>query len=116
MLWQARWKGESHAGLSGLREYQDLSEVALARETVEGERRRWLGRLQAGDMERAITYLSVTRGVMETFPLWQTMLHLSNHTAHHRAEACVALTALGSPPESVDLIDFMRQGTAGQQS
>jgi uncharacterized damage-inducible protein DinB len=54
--------------------------------------------------------VSVTRHVEERFPLWQTMLHITNHTTHHRADVSTALSNLGRAPESVDLIDYLRAG------
>jgi uncharacterized damage-inducible protein DinB len=36
------------------------------------------------------------------------MLHVTNHTTHHRSDVCTALSGLGPAPESVDLIDYLR--------
>jgi uncharacterized damage-inducible protein DinB len=41
--------------------------------------------------------------------LWQTILHVQNHATHHRAEICALLTSIGAAPESVDMIDYIRQ-------
>jgi uncharacterized damage-inducible protein DinB len=35
-----------------------------------------------------------------------TTLAVFNHTTHHSAEACVALTALGRPPGDIELLKF----------
>lgn len=107
-IWLARWRGEPYATLPDTSDYPDLDALARAWESVEHGRRDWLARLQPRDLSRPVRYLSVTRGVMEQFSLWQTLFHAFNHTTHHRAEACVGLTALGPPPESIDMIDFIR--------
>ena len=107
-LWLARWSGQTHVPLPAARDYTDLGTLAAAWSIADREIGEMLGSLSPDALGRSVSYMSVARRVMEAFPLWQTILHMSNHTTHHRAEACVALTALGSPPASVDLVDFMR--------
>jgi uncharacterized damage-inducible protein DinB len=36
--------------------------------------------------------------------LWMRVLADFNHTTHHRAEVCMALTALGRPPGDTELL------------
>jgi uncharacterized damage-inducible protein DinB len=42
-----------------------------------------------------------------TIPLWDMMWHVLNHSMQHRAEAAMALTALGRSPGDVDLLDYL---------
>jgi uncharacterized damage-inducible protein DinB len=109
-LWLRRWQGEPRAPLPAGSDFSDMAEVAIRWRTVERGRSELLEGLSEPDLDREVEYLSVTWGVEEHFPLWETMLHLVNHTTHHRADACTALTALGCPPASVDLIDYLRAG------
>jgi uncharacterized damage-inducible protein DinB len=81
--------------------------------SITDTRAQFLDALEPGDLTQPVTYRSVTRDAIERFPLWQTLLHAANHTTHHRSEACIALTALGHPPASVDLIDYMRVAEPG---
>ncbi len=110
VIWFERWQGNTHARLRGSSDYASLDSLDQEWSELEARRRRWLLELPESDLDVGVRYRSVTRGVMEKFPLWETILHLSNHTSHHRGEAAAALTGLGFPPESVDLIDYMRQG------
>ncbi|MGH2704758.1 MAG: DinB family protein [Actinomycetota bacterium] len=110
--WLQRWLGEERARMPGVHDYGDLESLAGAWAGIEQRRAAWLGDLQPADLERIVWYVSVTRAVREQFPLWQTLLHVSNHITHHRSEACTALTALGAAPSSVDLLDFLRDAVA----
>lgn len=109
-LWLARWRGDPEARLRSGRDYGDAVAIAAACANLERDRSRWLDTIDEDDLDAPVRYVSVTRHVREAFPLRQTLLHSVTHGAHHRSEACVALTALGSPPPGVDLIDFMRGG------
>jgi uncharacterized damage-inducible protein DinB len=108
VIWLRRWQGDALARLPGSSDYPSLEVLEQAWSDLERSRQKWLEELLESDLVREIEFLSVTRGVMERFPLHRTLLHVSNHSTHHRGEVSAALSALGSPPESVDLIDYMR--------
>jgi uncharacterized damage-inducible protein DinB len=108
VIWFERWQGRVDARLPGSSDYPRLDALEEAWSKLEITRRRWLAELSESALNRKVKYMSVTRGVIEQFPLWQTRLHLSNHSTHHRGEAAAALSGLRCPPESVDLVDFMR--------
>ncbi|HEY3343342.1 MAG TPA: DinB family protein [Anaerolineaceae bacterium] len=71
----------------------------------------YLNSLKDADLDRAIRYTN-TRGVTYTNPLWQLLLHLSNHGTQSRSEAAVILTQAGHSPGDLDLILFLRQTAA----
>jgi uncharacterized damage-inducible protein DinB len=96
VIWFQRCQGEAHARLPGLSDYPSVSLLDRVWSELELSRQHWLEGLREGDLLGDVEYLSVTRGVVESFPLWQTLLHLSNHTAHHRGEVAAALSSLGS--------------------
>lgn len=108
LTWFARWQGDVHHSLWRASEHADVEALDAAWTTLEAERRSWLERLGEADLSRPVRYMSARLHVIEQFPLWETLLHVCNHTAHHRGEVSSALTALGAPPESLDLIDYMR--------
>ena len=107
--WLARWQGDARHRPSSGAALADLPAIARAWEQADAG----IAALVAeDDLGRSVRYYRATTQGYDEQPLWQLLLHVSNHTTHHRAEACAALTALGSPPESTDFIDFLRSGGA----
>ena len=107
-LWLRRWLGDGRARLRTGADYADLQAIENEWNETGTSRAKYLASLRAGDLGEQIEYLRFSRGTDERLPLWQTMLHASNHATHHRADVCTALTRLGHPPQTVDLIDYWR--------
>lgn len=99
--WLERWLGTSADRFRSGKDYGSLGELLAAWHDVAARRRAWLGSL-AGDAFG-------NRPTGEE-PLWQALLHVANHTTHHRAEVCTALTAAGSPPHGVDMLEWIDAG------
>jgi uncharacterized damage-inducible protein DinB len=99
--WLRRWQGrEARPPGSGP---AGLDEIADWRDAVERERGIYLDQLDAGALARPFDPCWAAKGVL----LWHAIVHVVTHSAHHRAEASTALTALGSPPADLDVIDFV---------
>lgn len=110
--WLSRWEGNQRATL---RDGSDFSDVAAIQKSWIAVERRLAALLRVvtqSHLDGTLHYFT-TAGAPQSLPLGQTILHATMHSAHHRAEAAVALTALGSPPRGLDLLDFMRTGSVG---
>lgn len=107
-LWLRRWLGEGRARLPTGVDYADLQAIGSEWNATGHARAEYLTSLRADDLRRDVEYHRFSKGTDERLPLWQTLLHAANHSTHHRAEVCAALTGLRHPPETVDLIDYWR--------
>jgi uncharacterized damage-inducible protein DinB len=105
-LWLERWNGTSPREMPV---FQGLDDLSRRWSDVASERRAFLGDLDEQARGDDLIYRRMADSVEESLPLWQTLLHCANHTTLHREDACTALTRLGAPPASVDMIDFMRE-------
>ena len=57
--------------------------------------------------EGALSY-TTTRGTPAVLPFAATLAHVFNHGTHHRGQITAALTALGQPCPSLDLVYFLQ--------
>ncbi|HEX6029844.1 MAG TPA: DinB family protein [Tepidiformaceae bacterium] len=110
--WTNRWLGNPSSELKGGSSYADLRTMIDDWWTNNQRLRGWLTRLRDDELAGQLHYYR-TNGEARQNVLWHTLLHVANHSTHHRAEACTALTAAGSAPHGVDMIDWIRAGCPG---
>jgi uncharacterized damage-inducible protein DinB len=107
--WLRRWLGDAEAKLDGPATWPTLEAVREAWEAGRAERARFFAELDEARLRSTVRYRRNQPPVPDARPLWQLILHAFNHSTHHRAEAAAILTTIGRPPESVDLIDYIRR-------
>lgn len=93
----------------------DLQMETLLREwpAVQAGWRAWTGSLRDEHTGAVLTYTDL-RGREWRHPVWQIVLHVVNHSTHHRGQVSGFLRAMGYKPPPLDLIAFVReQGAAG---
>ena len=69
--------------------------------------RDWASGLSEQDAEEALTYKDL-KGNDWTQPIWQIVLHVVNHSTHHRGQVTGFLRAVGKTPPPLDFIAFVR--------
>ena len=76
---------------------------------VESDRARLAERLREGAArwEGALSYTTM-RGTPAVLPFAATLAHVFNHGTHHRGQITAALTALGQPCPTLDLVYFLQ--------
>ncbi len=109
-VWLTRWQGDPAAQIRGGPDFSHLHQLKSTWIDLQARRSDWLATLAEDELAGDLYFVRSSREE-QYLPLWQTLLHVANHTTHHRAEACVALTSHGAPPASVDLIDYIRAGS-----
>lgn len=107
--WLRRWKGDTEAKLDGPATWPTLEAVRDAWEAGRAERAQFFAELDEARLLSVCRYRRNQPPVPDERPLWQLILHAFNHSTHHRAEAAAVLTTAGHPPESVDMIDYIRR-------
>jgi uncharacterized damage-inducible protein DinB len=107
--WLRRWLGDSEAKLDGPATWPTIAAVREAWELHRPERARFFAELDEARLLSVCRYRRNQPPLPDERPLWQLILHVFNHSTHHRAEAAAILTTIGRPPESVDMIDYIRR-------
>ena len=70
----------------------------------------WIGHLEPEAPGQVMEYLDL-QGRKWAQPLWQILLHVVNHSTHHRGQVSGFLRALGKTPPPLDFIAFVRENT-----
>jgi uncharacterized damage-inducible protein DinB len=70
--------------------------------------RRWQSHAAQTDWSRIVAYKTLA-GVESSSPVWQIVLHVSNHGSYHRGQVAAMLRAENFTPPSTDLIAWYRQ-------
>ena len=71
----------------------------------------WVGQLPPNVPDQVMEYLDL-QGRKWAQPLWQILLHVVNHSTHHRGQVSGFLRALGKTPPPLDFIAFVRENAA----
>ena len=77
---------------------------------VQNSWKTWAGQLPPEAPDRVIEYLDLRENKWAQ-PLWQILLHVVNHSTHHRGQISGFLRALGKTPPPLDFIAFVREKT-----
>lgn len=104
-IWLERWLGRSPKALLPA---SDFPAVAALRErwaAVEQTRNGFIQTLTAAKLQEPIAYIN-TRGVPFTYPLWQQMAHVVNHSSYHRGQVTTLLRQLGAEPQNTDFLTY----------
>lgn len=75
----------------------------------------WAQGLSDTDWDRVVHYRNV-KGVALQNPIWQIILHLTNHDSYHRGQVTTLLRQLGQTPVSTDLIYYYRDLASSQSA
>ena len=111
-IWLERWNGRSpRGGLPNVAELPDLSAISTRWKQVEEEQKRFLAKLTQPDLTKPITYVN-QKGETWTYPLWQLLAHVVNHSTYHRGQTTTLLRQLGLKPPMTDFLVYYDQQTA----
>ncbi len=106
--WLNRWLGNERSRLQMPGAWPTIADVEAAWQSDLARREQFFASLDEDALRGSYSFYRGDPPVRDTQVLWQTILHAHNHATHHRAEICALLTTVGSAPQSVDLLDYLR--------
>lgn len=108
MVWRERLQhGVSPRQMPQPADFPDLAALAARWREEEEAMRAFLALLNDADMERKARFTRLN-GAEEEATAWKALVHVVLHGMQFRAEAGVALTALGRSPGDLDFIYYLR--------
>lgn len=108
VIWLERWKGSSPVVLHQPAEFPTFAELEKAWVRTQLDMLEFIDTLTEKGLGDDVTYVN-TRGETHTFPLGHLMLHLANHSNHHRGELVSMLSMLNVPHPEDDLLAYLRE-------
>ena len=114
-VWMHRFTGQG-ASPTGLDEIQHehLADLRAAREAEDRRIIAYIDGLSEEQLKGVIRYRRVSTPEEFVQPLAPALAHWFNHQTHHRGQAHMILTSLGTAPPELDLLYFQRLSDAGQ--
>ena len=108
-IWLERWKGRSPQGLPSATDYPTLAALREAWAPVEQGVRDYLGGLSQEAFAGRLAFTNA-KGETWTYPVWRSLLHVSNHQTYHRGQVTMFLRQLGVSPPALDVTAADRAG------
>lgn len=104
-IWLSRCKGTSPKALPTSNDYPAVEHVRNHWAGIENGWKEFVTGLTENSLKTPITYLNL-KGETYTYPLWQILQHLVNHSTYHRGQITTLLRQLGARPVSTDFLAF----------
>ena len=109
LSWVERWRdGRWTSPLLEDQEAHGIAEIKQAFSRSHDELQRFVGATSNAQLDKELEY-EAWRGGTHRMLLWQLMIQLMNHGTHHRAEICMALTAMGRAVKELDYHFFEQE-------
>jgi uncharacterized damage-inducible protein DinB len=104
-IWLERWNGISPTALLDPATFPTSDSLKGRWQTVEQDFSRFIQALTPAQLQEDLSYLN-RAGKPYTYPLWQQMVHVVNHSSYHRGQVTTLLRQLGAQPVETDLLAY----------
>jgi len=104
-IWLSRCNGTSPKALLSSVDFPTVSHIREHWAGIEKGWKDFLSGVTENFLQTSITYLNL-KGETYTYPLWQILQHLVNHSTYHRGQITTLLRQLGARPISTDFLVF----------
>lgn len=104
-IWLERWQGRSPTALLNAADFPTVQSLQSRWEGVEQDRRRFIQELTRERLGKDLAYINRS-GEHYSYPLWQQMVHVVNHSSYHRGQVTTLLRQLGAEAVSTDFLAY----------
>ncbi len=104
-IWLERWQGRFPRALLEPASFPDIQALELRWKPVEQDQARFIQALTSQRLEEDLAYINRT-GQRFSYPLWQQMVHVVNHSSYHRGQVTTLLRQLGAEAVSTDFLEY----------
>ena len=104
-IWLERWQGRSPKALLDAASFLKVQSLESRWGTLEHGQTQFIEALTPQRLVEELAYLN-QRGQRYSYPLWQQMVHVVNHSSYHRGQITTLLRQLGAEAVSTDFLAY----------
>ena len=104
-IWLERWHGRFPTALLEAGHFTTVRSLESRWEAVEHDQARFFQSLTGQRLNEELAYLNRS-GQRYSYPLWQQMTHVVNHSSYHRGQVTTLLRQLGAEAVSTDFLEY----------
>ena len=102
-IWLERWQGRSPKALLDAATFPNVQSLESRWETLAHDEMQFIQALTTQWLVQELAYVNL-RGQRYSYPLWQQMVHVVNHSSYHRGQITTLLRRLGAEAVSADFL------------
>jgi uncharacterized damage-inducible protein DinB len=104
-IWLERWRGRSPKALLDAATFPTVQSLKSRWELVEHDQTQFIEALAPQRLDEELAYIN-QKGRHYSYPLWQQMVHVVNHSSYHRGQVTTLLRQLGREAISTDFLEY----------
>jgi uncharacterized damage-inducible protein DinB len=104
-IWLERWQGRLSRALLDAADFPTLQTLESRWETVEHDQMQFIETLTPQRLGEELAYFN-QKGERYSYPLWQQLVHVVNHSSYHRGQVTTLLRQLGAEVVNTDFLVY----------
>ncbi len=104
-IWLERWQGRFPADLLNPTDFPTVQSLETRWKAIDQDREQFMMGLTPQRLNQDLAYLN-RAGLRFSYPLWQQMIHVVNHSTYHRGQVTTMLRQLGAEPAVTDFLVY----------
>ena len=104
-IWLERWQGRSPKALLDAAIFPTVQSLESRWEIVEHDQMQFIDGLTPQRFDEGLDYIN-QKGQPYSYPLWQQMVHVVNHSSYHRGQMTTLQRLLGAKAVSTDFLVY----------
>ena len=113
-IYLERWQGRSPKALFDLAIFPTVQSLESRWEKVARDQMRFIEALTSQRLGEELAYINL-KGERYSYPLWQQLVHVVNHSSYHRGQVTTLLRQLGAEAVSTDFLVYFDEKPKSQR-
>lgn len=112
-IYMERWQGRSPKALLNPETFPTVRSLESRWESLVRDQMQFIEALTPQRLREELAYINL-RGQRYSYPLWQQLVHVVNHSSYHRGQVTTLLRQLGAEAVSTDFLVYLDEKAQSQ--